>query len=264
MKTERVSFKHDGRKVSLILPRNDYVTKQIQKHGDFYEAQFLNYLLKEKLIDKTIAVVDVGAHAGNHTVFFGIHCLSVHAFEPNIDVYALLERNVEENGLDETVLCTDAALAARRGEISTRFYDPNNTGNLFWWYGDEKGGFCSSGKSIQKVRKRTKADALVLDDAILGPVDFLKIDAEGMELEVLKGAEKKIEEWSPMIMVEVILGKTSDAVEEWLTDRGYWKDLGWAKRPEICPTWLMRKKEDAGRLQSEDRERDEDPSSEAG
>jgi hypothetical protein len=81
-----------------------------------------------------------------------------------------------------------------------------------------------------------------LDSFNFSSLDFLKIDVEGMELEVLDGAEKTIEEFLPLVMIEV-LSSTAKPVEEWLQLRGYWKDTAWARRPGKCRTWLMRRPE---------------------
>ena len=66
-----------------------------------------------------------------------------------------------------------------------------------------------------------------LDDMNLPKIDYIKVDTEGFEIEVLKGGEKMIEEYKPFIHVEVkgkVLvkqGLSSDDVDEYLKSLNY-------------------------------------------
>ena len=61
----------------------------------------------------------------------------------------------------------------------------------------------------------------------LPKIDYIKVDTEGFEIEVLKGGEKMIEEYKPFIHVEVkgkVLvkqGLSSDDVDEYLKSLNY-------------------------------------------
>ena len=59
-----------------------------------------------------------------------------------------------------------------------------------------------------------------LDSMLSGPVDFLKIDVEGMEMSVLAGAAGLIGRWRPLVFVEIANRNTSE-FSAWLDGAGY-------------------------------------------
>ena len=61
---------------------------------------------------------------------------------------------------------------------------------------------------------------MVSIDSLNQRADLIKIDVEGMEQDVLKGAERTINEHHPILMVEII---KSDArtLKQWILDHGY-------------------------------------------
>jgi hypothetical protein len=61
---------------------------------------------------------------------------------------------------------------------------------------------------------------LALDDLELDRVDFIKIDVEGMELEVLQGAERTIDACRPIMMIEYVKSRPV-SLQAWLEDHGY-------------------------------------------
>jgi hypothetical protein len=61
---------------------------------------------------------------------------------------------------------------------------------------------------------------ITLDAMNLSRVDLIKIDVEGMEVEVLQGAQRTIESCHPVILVEIIKSN-SDLLRGWLEERGY-------------------------------------------
>ena len=62
--------------------------------------------------------------------------------------------------------------------------------------------------------------AVPLDRIVDGPVHFIKIDAEGMELEVLEGATRIVRESRPKIMIEVF-NAHAGAFASWLAANRY-------------------------------------------
>ena len=139
---------------------------------------------------------DVGAHIGEYTVLFGSAVGSggwVHAFEPDPRVLPFLRENVEINHL-ANVTVNGVALADRKAAESftprsdatasglTRFSQPDETRTL--------------------PVPTTTIDAYVEENGI-GALDAIKIDVEGAELAVLKGAVRTLQVLRPgLLLVE--------------------------------------------------------------
>ena len=74
-------------------------------------------------------------------------------------------------------------LGAKNDSIKVN-YNPAETGNTH---------ASKDGNQIITIRK--------LDDMNLPKIDYIKVDTEGFEIEVLKGGEKMIEEYKPFVHV---------------------------------------------------------------
>jgi FkbM family methyltransferase len=120
-------------------------------------------------------VVDVGAMIGYYTVIFANLAGAdgrVYAFEPEPENFDLLEGNVGRNEYDH-VICRRAAVADKPG--SGRLYlNRENTGDHRVFPGEER-------------RPAIDVAITTLDDEISGPVDLIKIDAQGSEGLVFDG-----------------------------------------------------------------------------
>ena len=64
-------------------------------------------------------------------------------------------------------------------------------------------------------------EAITIDSLDLPGCDFLKIDVEGMELQVLQGAEETIRKYQPVIYAEADREDKKDALFAYLRSHGY-------------------------------------------
>jgi FkbM family methyltransferase len=174
----------------------------------------------------TVAI-DAGAHIGLFTVTMARVVGPqgrVLSFEPTETNARALERTVALNGLDGVVDCRQEALAATRGfaEFYVDEHESSNANSLVRRAG-----------TTGAVRVPTVA----IDD-VAGehgaPVSCMKIDVEGTELDVLRGAERTLARDAPALALDVHpaqLGAAGGTVAElWdLLDRhGYELGLGGA------------------------------------
>ena len=123
-------------------------------------------------------VVDVGANHGYFTLLLAELVGPdgrVYAVEPNPRLFELLRRTVRVNGFDDRVTLLPYAAAAVEGEAELRV--PRG------FSGDGSVGQPSPGECTVCRVKQRRLDALIGE-----PVDFLKIDAEGADHDVLDGA----------------------------------------------------------------------------
>lgn len=202
---QKVLIRHGSKSVTFEITKPfDFIQKKILQGKQFYEYEML-LDAASRLLPGALCV-DAGANIGNHTLFFaGICGASVVAVEPNAENASLLLRNAELSGCSDLVEMHEVAAGQELGAGSVEITDPSNTG---------------------KVRVRQEADGEVaivrLDDLLEGrPVSLLKIDVEGMELEVLKGASRILREDRPALYVEAGSTQEFAAVQGFLADRGY-------------------------------------------
>ena len=141
--------------------------------------------------------VDVGAHVGLWTRDLLDRFKKVYAFEPDSDNFRCLLLNTATH-LNRSLHARNVAVGREAG-IGTTLADPlpKRQGN--------------SGARYVQVTDRSEPGVPVvpivtLDSYNLSTCDFLKIDVEGAELNVLVGARETIERCHPVIMLEV--GKT--------------------------------------------------------
>jgi FkbM family methyltransferase len=152
-------------------------------------------------------IVDVGGNFG----WFTCHLLAgmpaggtVHVFEPVPAMVEELTRNLALNARpDARVLVNNVCLSDREGEVS--FFIPEKLGATF-----------ASLSLPKRYRNATeiKTRALTLDAYLAGAgvdrVDLIKIDVEGAELLVLKGAGKLLSSpRKPALLVEIQDSSTS-------------------------------------------------------
>lgn len=170
-------------------------TDHIQKHwlkSVFYEANakgVLRFLYDHLPKGGDYLALDIGAHQGNHSVFFGAvmgwHCV---AFEPDAENYRLLRANLERNGLARQVGAEQMAIGARRGIVRLTKRDPNNSGMVRAEYADKQAA--------------ANVPCMALDFLSTKRIDVIKVDVEGFEIEALRGATGLIALRKPVLIVE--------------------------------------------------------------
>ena len=143
--------------------------------------------------------IDVGAHIG----FFTMHMAAlvggtgkVYAFEPVDTNAALAERSIAENGFGDRVEFHRAAVGAVSG--SSELTLPAETLNTGGAYLLRVGTAPLTGNEVHVV------PLVALDEiALRRPVRFIKMDVEGAEPQVIKGALRLLREDRPVILSEL-------------------------------------------------------------
>lgn len=163
-----------------------------------YERQEIS--LVRKLLKPGQVFVDVGAHIGYYTTLAAElvgpkgH---VYAFEPNPRNANFLRKNTMQFG--ETIHIIEAAVSNYIG-CGQLYLNPEHSGDHRIYE--------SSG------RESIDIDVMTLDSALEGvAIDFIKIDTQGAEKEVLMGAEKVIQGSSVMCGIVEFIRKRSGLIE---------------------------------------------------
>jgi len=203
----------------LYNPMDRYVGRSIDLYGEYSdeEATLLRSLLKPGAV-----ALDIGAHIGPHTLALADSIGpkgAVLAFEPQRVLFQMLCANMALNN-HTNVYCYHAAVGDRPGSVFVPELD-YTVGNNF--AGLALGGYNQG----EKVRLQT------VDGLDLQRCDFMKIDVEGMELEVLKGAQKTIERFRSALYIENDRKEKSAQLIEHVRSIDY--DLYWHRPPLFNP-----------------------------
>ncbi len=173
----------------MLYNKNDiYMGGSLQKYGEF---SIFEQLLFAQVVRPGTLVVEAGANIGAHTVelsrLVGSHG-EVHAFEPQRIVFQNLCANLALNQCIN-VFAQQAAVGAAPDTILVPPLDPNQRFNF-------------GGVSLTNVARGEPVPLITLDSLDLPACHFLKVDVEGMEVEVLKGSGQLIETHRPMMYLE--------------------------------------------------------------
>lgn len=202
-----------AKRVALSLPdaQEDYVQRVILKNRGFYESKQLAQLETFGLIGPKSVICDIGANIGNHAVYF-THVLGaakVLAFEPMDHTYATLCSNILLNHIEDRVLAYNCLIGAETGFAEMVRFNPRNLGATAF-----------AAKATGSVSLFALDEVLEADD--LPNLDLIKVDVEGMQLDVLMGAEGILGKRKPALWVEVSAREDSmDAVGIYLEQFGY-------------------------------------------
>ena len=121
--------------------------------------------------------LDIGANVGSYAILAsGVCGATTWAFEPDPNTVRSLKRNVAINDLDELVTVYELALGGTEGEVP--FTIGQDTGNRVT---------TSSGEKNVRMVSQQRLDALIGGDP--QSIMMIKMDVEGYEEEVLRGAE---------------------------------------------------------------------------
>jgi FkbM family methyltransferase len=162
----------------------------LHTYKELFEEEIYNFIAETS----SPFIIDCGANIGLSVLYFKslYPNATVLAFEPDADNFALLKKNVASNKLSG-VECRKSAV----------------------WVHNEFISFSSDGTQGSSITREmnvnaTKIKAERLADIIQGKeIDFLKIDIEGAELEVLKDCEPFLENVKNLFVE--YHGKTSDS-----------------------------------------------------
>ena len=160
--------------------------------GKIYQQSAINFVYKK--IKENFTVLDIGAQSGSFSLLAKfLPNTSWHSFEPDPINYNLLEKNLIINNVTNVNLYKDA-LSDKMGEDIFNI-NPNQR------------GLNTLGKNLKRFHEndslKIKINLNTIDNLFLNtPVDFIKIDTEGAEYNIINGAREVLKKYKPSIFLE--------------------------------------------------------------
>jgi len=159
-------------------------------------------------------VIDVGANIGTHSVYFSKKCTkgTVIAIEPQLYISQFLNTNLMINGCFN-VIPMRAACGSEEKEVRILNIDP---------FHGEKVNY-GEFKLKDHVFRGLHTSCITLDSLLKHGIPFhlIKLDVEGLEVDVLNGAEKLIDKYKPMLYIEFNNKEGNDELLEKVQAMGY-------------------------------------------
>lgn len=163
-------------------PAADCITRHIYRRGA-HEPRITRYLLDHVRLGPEDIALDIGANIGWYSVLLSrlsVPGARILAFEPDPESYRLLSRNLEANEASR-VTALNVALGDSPGFAELHRYKDSNNGRHTLLAGNQSGG-------TVRVPVNTLKDVWATQQLGSRPIRFLKIDVEGFEYFVLRGA----------------------------------------------------------------------------
>ena len=189
-----------------------YLTRKVIS-GKYVEPEMA---MLNSLVHAGQFVLDIGANVGYYTIRLSElvgPSGHVHSFEPITENFRILERAVKGKRL-ENVTTILAAVGRAPGEWDMVIPDKS----------DFTGFYQARLASEEDPGRKQRVKVLSLDqlraNGILSAVDFIKCDAEGSELDILKGGIQLLTKDLPLLLIEV-QSKNGDEVFKLLHSLGY-------------------------------------------
>jgi len=183
---------------------DEFIGKSFREYGEYSELELKTIL---EFINEGDVIFDIGANIGCFSVPFAKKVGSngkVYAFEPQKFIFNLLKENAVCNELNNLQIFNNA-IGDANTILELNDFDYSQSGNFGGITLTEN--YDNSVCAKIKGTKKNKIKTLTLNNFLnLKKCNFLKIDVELMESNVLKGAKEFIKKFRPIIWIENHLG----------------------------------------------------------
>ena len=192
-----------------------------------------NFFLLKNFINKESVVFDIGSNVGAYLFAFEkiAKPANIYGFEPNKNLFLNLKKLFRKVNLSNIAI-SDVSKNARLKIpiINNKPYEARGTLNLDFKEIDE------DDFTLINIKKES-LDDYVTENKI-SKIDFIKIDVEGHEFQILKGALATLKKFQPSLLIEIEQRHHQfpiSQIDDFLFELGYLKYFFYKKENRILP-----------------------------
>lgn len=185
-----------------LVAKHDRVIEDAARHGwAAFEPESMAAWLA--VARPGVTMLDIGAYTGLYAIAAALRGAEVHALEPNPEAYARLLDNVRANGVGVVMYRCAAGCTTGRGRLAA-----------------SRVPLTSGARVVPDAAG--DLDVLTVDGLdIHAPVVALKVDVEGLEVDVLAGAMDTLRRDRPLVIAEAHTEQDCAAIGDVLAPLGY-------------------------------------------
>ncbi len=172
----------------------------------------------EPLISSNDIVFDIGANIGVVTNWFAHRCQHVHAFEPHPDNFEKIKSQKKLRNMNN-ITVHDIALGKEKSRMQLHVKE---------FHGHHSLGDVVSSQTVGKIEVNVRTVDAISEELKIDKINFMKIDVEGFESDVLRGASRLLQnkkiDYILFELQDTILhsiNRTSKEVFQIIFDAGY-------------------------------------------
>lgn len=175
----------------------NYLSSEEYHHvkREIWTEQIYQTEISTEISGRAPTIIDVGAHIGLATLYFAYHFPTAHiiSLEPNPFTFKILEENIWQNRLENHVTCFNQAIAPQAGKLPF-YFNPKATD---WQLNSS---LYSTTWTNQPLPNSVEVNTITLSSLITQPIDLLKIDVEGGELQLIQEAQHQLTNANQMLI----------------------------------------------------------------
>lgn len=186
--------------------------------GDSFEKNQTSYI--KSILKPGMTLLDVGANIGYYSIIASPILGDrgqIHAFEPVAQQYADLQANISRNNL-KNIHAKKLIVSEKSGMMTINLGGDDNSGTA-------SVAFAPSNNGRSETVETVSLDEYVAKNRL--KVDVIKVDVEGHELSVFKGARETLKQQKPILLAEVKqflfkrAGTSREELYSFLSELGY-------------------------------------------
>ncbi len=200
----------------LVYPNND----TIGKSSPYFEYYLQHYIPNSK---NNNTFIDIGGNIGFYSFLANKNNFrEIHTFEANPDTFKTLNKNIVLNNLTKKIISNNIALGSKKTEL---IFAKNKTHTgVSRVIQDKKNYKKKENEELISIKQITFDEYSTKNKIKIEDINFIKIDVEGFEYEVLKGMKKTLKKLKPITKMFIEIqqkNKNKDEVLKLLEENNF-------------------------------------------